>query len=58
MHSQLYSNDSYKVKTLKGVVCTSACLCLGTKEVSFETSRMLTPKAPARLFLLDAVDSP
>jgi hypothetical protein len=27
--------DSYKVKSLEGVICTGACLCLGTKEVSF-----------------------
>jgi hypothetical protein len=31
MHNQLYSNDSCKVKKiLNGVVCTGACLCLGT----------------------------
>jgi hypothetical protein len=31
MHNQLYNNDSYKAKNLKEVVCTGACLCLGTK---------------------------
>jgi hypothetical protein len=30
MHKQLDINDSCKVKTLQGVVCTGACLCLGT----------------------------
>jgi hypothetical protein len=30
MHNQLYNNDSCKAKTLEGVVCIGACLCLGT----------------------------
>jgi hypothetical protein len=37
MHKHLGSNDSCKVKTLwgGGVVSISACLFLGTKEVSY-----------------------
>jgi hypothetical protein len=33
MHKQLDSNDRCKVKPYTGVVCTGACLCLGTKLV-------------------------
>jgi hypothetical protein len=60
MHNQLYNNDSCKAKKkLNGVVCTGAYLCLRTKESwFFYASRMLTPKAPTCLFLLDVIDNP
>jgi hypothetical protein len=42
------TRDNYKAKSPKhGVICTDAYLCLRTKEVSVEASRILTPKASA-----------
>jgi hypothetical protein len=32
MRNQLDSKDNCKVKTLEGVVCTGACLCLRMEE--------------------------
>jgi hypothetical protein len=51
MHNQLYNNDSYKVKTPKGVICTGACLCLGRK-VRFLSFMNVDPKS-SDLSLLD-----
>jgi hypothetical protein len=54
MHTQLHSNNSYKAKILEGVVCTGACLCLGTK-LDFLRFMNVDPHAPTWLFLIDIV---
>jgi hypothetical protein len=50
--------NNYKVKFLEVVVCTGACLCLGTKEVSFLCFTNVDPQALTWPFLLDAIDNP
>jgi hypothetical protein len=51
--------DKYKLKFLEVVVCTGACLCLGTKEVSFLCFMNVNPhKLLTWPFLLDVVDNP